>query len=49
MNETKNKHSIEQVEQALNDADEYAESNSERLTHEEVFDRLREKLNQKSD
>ena len=33
------------VEQALDEADEYAESNMERMTHEEVFGRLRGQVN----
>ncbi|MCR5615701.1 MAG: type II toxin-antitoxin system Phd/YefM family antitoxin [Saccharofermentans sp.] len=33
------------VEQALNEADEYAVKNNERLTHEEVFGKLRSQLN----
>lgn len=33
------------VEQALDEADEYAASNLERLTHDEVFGRLRRHIN----
>ena len=33
------------VEQTLDEADEYAESNMERMTHEEVFGRLRRQVN----
>ena len=33
------------VEQALDDADTYAESNTERLTHEDVFGSLRRRIN----
>ena len=34
------------VEQALDEADEYAASNLERLTHDEVFGRLRRQINE---
>ena len=37
---------IHNVEQALDDADRFAESNSERMTHDEVFGRLRRKINE---
>ena len=33
------------VEQALDEADEYAKKNSERMTHEKVFGKLRSQLN----
>ncbi|MBO6307380.1 type II toxin-antitoxin system prevent-host-death family antitoxin [Oribacterium sp. NK2B42] len=33
------------VEQALSEADEYAATNPERLTHDEVFGRLRRQIN----
>lgn len=33
------------VEQALDEADEYAISNSERMTHDDVFGKLRSQLN----
>jgi prevent-host-death family protein len=33
------------VEQALSEADEYAAVNPERLTHDEVFGRLRRQIN----
>ncbi len=33
------------VEQALDEADEYAACNSKRLTHEDVFGRLRRQIN----
>lgn len=33
------------VEQALDDADTYAESNTDRLTHEELFGSLRRRIN----
>ena len=33
------------VEQALDDADTYAESNTDRLTHEDVFGSLRRRIN----
>ena len=33
------------VEQALDEADEYAEATTERLTHEEVFGKLRRRVN----
>lgn len=33
------------VEQALDEADEYAKENSNRLSHEEVFGNLRSQLN----
>ena len=33
------------VKQALDEADEYAKKNSERMTHEEVFGKLRSQLN----
>ncbi len=33
------------VEQTLDEADEYAESDMERMTHEEVFVRLRRQVN----
>ena len=33
------------VEQALDEADEYAISSSERMTHEDVFGKLRSQLN----
>ncbi|MCR5616026.1 MAG: type II toxin-antitoxin system prevent-host-death family antitoxin [Saccharofermentans sp.] len=33
------------VEQALDEADEYAKKNSARMTHEDVFDKLRSQLN----
>ncbi len=35
------------VEQALDEADEYAETTAERLSHEEVFGKLRRRLNGK--
>ena len=34
------------VEQALDEADEYAASNSERMTHEDVFGKLRKQINE---
>ncbi|MBR6019446.1 MAG: type II toxin-antitoxin system Phd/YefM family antitoxin [Lachnospiraceae bacterium] len=37
---------IRNVEQALDDADRFAESNSERMTHDEVFGRLRRKIDE---
>ena len=33
------------VEQALDEADAYAEANSERMTHEELFGKLRRRVN----
>ena len=33
------------VEQALDEADEYAETTAERMTHEEVFGKLRRRVN----
>ena len=33
------------VEQALDEADEFARNNSERMTHEDVFGQLRSQLN----
>ncbi len=33
------------VEQALDEADAYAEETTERMTHEEVFSRLRRRIN----
>ena len=33
------------VEQALDDADTYAESNTDRMTHEDVFGSLRRRIN----
>jgi prevent-host-death family protein len=33
------------VEQALDEADSYAEATSVRMTHEEVFDKLRRRVN----
>lgn len=33
------------VEQALDEADDYAESNPERMTHEDVFGRIRRSVN----
>ncbi len=33
------------VEQALDEADAYAEANAERMTHEEVFGKLRRRVN----
>jgi hypothetical protein len=33
------------IEKALDEADEYAKKNSERMTHEEVFENLRRQLN----
>jgi prevent-host-death family protein len=33
------------VEQALDEADEYAETNTTRLSHEEAFGRLRSRIN----
>ena len=33
------------IEQALDEADEYAESAEERMTHEDVFGRLRRQVN----
>ncbi len=33
------------VEQALDEADTYAETVTERMTHEEVFDKLRRRVN----
>ena len=33
------------VEQALDEADEYAENHSERMTHEDVFGKLRSQIN----
>ena len=33
------------VEQALDEADEYAESTNERLSHEDVFGKMRRQLN----
>jgi prevent-host-death family protein len=33
------------VEQALDEADEYAETNTNRLSHEETFGRLRSRIN----
>lgn len=33
------------VEQALDEADEYAETTEERMTHEEVFSKLRKRVN----
>ena len=34
------------VEQALDEADEYAEANTTRFTHEDVFGRLRRQINE---
>ena len=34
------------VEQELDEADEYAEANTTRLNHEDVFGRLRRKINE---
>ena len=34
------------VEQALDEADEYAEANETRLNHEDVFGRLRRQINE---
>ena len=34
------------VEQALDEADEYAEANATRLNHEDVFGRLRRQINE---
>ncbi len=34
------------VEQALDEADEYAETNKSRLNHEDVFGRLRRQINE---
>ena len=34
------------VEQALDEADEYAVANSERMTHEDVFGKLRKQINE---
>ena len=34
------------VEQALGEADEYAEANTTRFTHEDVFDALRRQINE---
>ena len=36
---------IESVETALNEADRLAEESSVRYTHEEVFDRIRKRIN----
>ena len=36
---------MEYVEQALDEADEYAKSHSEDMTHDEVFSKLRSKIN----
>lgn len=36
------------AEQALDEADEYAKKNAERMTHEEVFDNLRSQIKGKS-
>ena len=33
------------IEMALDEADDYAETNAERMTHEEVFGRLRRQIN----
>lgn len=33
------------VEQALDEADDYAELNQERMTHEDVFERIRRSVN----
>lgn len=33
------------VEQALDEADRYAETNTERMSHDEVFSKLRSRLN----
>ena len=33
------------IEQSLDEADKYAETHSERMSHEEVFDKLRRQLN----
>ena len=34
------------VEQALDEADEYAKTHTERMTHEEVFGKLRGRINE---
>ncbi|SKB79672.1 prevent-host-death family protein [Lachnospiraceae bacterium] len=34
------------VEQALDEADEYASKHSERMTHDEVFSKLRSQINE---
>lgn len=36
---------LDYVERALDEADAYAESNSEGLTHEEVFSKIKAKIN----
>lgn len=36
---------LDYVERALDEADAYAESHSEDLTHEDVFSKLKEKIN----
>jgi len=36
---------LEYVERALDEADAYAKSNSENMTHDEVFSKLRSKIN----
>ena len=36
---------IQDVEQVLDETDEYAESNTERMTHEDVFGRIRRRIN----
>ncbi len=37
---------VQNVEQALDEADEYASVNDERMTHEEVFGKLRRQINE---
>ncbi len=37
---------IENVEQALDAADEYAELTTERMSHDEVFGKLRSRINE---
>ncbi len=36
---------LDYIERALDEADAYAESNAERLTHEDLFSKIKEKVN----
>jgi prevent-host-death family protein len=36
---------LDYIEQSLNEADNYAQSNTENMTHEDVFAKLRTKIN----
>ena len=40
---------IQDVEQVLDETDEYAESNTERMSHEDVFGKIRRRGNGKKD